>query len=100
MHTLSNNRAGAASSIGEAPVGDSQLELAFAANSPCPLVGQRPGRPGRAAWWFQRMRQIVDRACDWEPTLPARPDQIWLPHACREVSLAPQFSPGQHQVCE
>ena len=30
-------------------------------------------------WWFQRMRQIVDRALDWQPTPPPRPEQISFP---------------------
>jgi hypothetical protein len=29
-------------------------------------------------WWFQRMRQIVDHAFDWQPSPPPRPEQIWF----------------------
>jgi hypothetical protein len=31
-------------------------------------------------WWFQRMRQIVDCALDWQPPSPPRPEQILFPH--------------------
>jgi hypothetical protein len=30
-------------------------------------------------WWFRQMRQIVDRALDWQPAPPPRPEQIDLP---------------------
>jgi len=38
-------------------------------------------------WWFQRMRQIVDRAFDWQPAPPARPEQIYFPGTHRQVSV-------------
>ena len=100
MNTLSNNLAGAASAMCGGPSGGFQLELSFGANAICHPAGQQPRRPGRAAWWFRRMRQIVDSACEWRAALPARPEQIWLPDACRTPSLSPRFTPRQHQVCE
>jgi hypothetical protein len=56
-----------------------QLELSFGTRrarlSP-PVVRRASNRnPG---WWFQRMRQIVDRALDWQPAPPPRPEQIWF----------------------
>jgi hypothetical protein len=33
----------------------------------------------RARWWFQRMRQAVDQAFDWQPVAQPRPEQIWFP---------------------
>ena len=32
----------------------------------------------RARWWFEQMHRVVDRACDWQPAPPARPDQSYL----------------------
>jgi hypothetical protein len=67
---------------------DTQLELSFGG----PRVTQ-PLRPGRASspftsrWWFHQMHQIVDRAFDWQPAPPARPEQSWLPGTHRPVSL-------------
>ncbi|HEV2208531.1 MAG TPA: hypothetical protein VG167_07120 [Verrucomicrobiae bacterium] len=52
-----------------------QLEMSFSRNPQC-SAGQR--RRSRAQWWFQRMRLVVDRAIDWQPVPPARPEQIWL----------------------
>jgi hypothetical protein len=46
------------------------------------------------------MRQIVDRACDWQPVPPARPEQIWFPNAHRTITLAPQSNAGQRELCE
>jgi|APCry1669188970_1035186.scaffolds.fasta_scaffold255436_1 hypothetical protein len=38
-------------------------------------------------WWFQRMRQIVDCAFDWQPAQEPRPEQIWLPGTHRQVGV-------------
>jgi hypothetical protein len=46
------------------------------------------------------MRQIVDRAIDWQPALPPRPEQIWLPNTHKNVSIAPQPMLSQRQICE
>jgi hypothetical protein len=40
-----------------------------------------------SSWWFQRMRQIVDRAFDWQPAPEPRPEQIWLPGTHRRVNV-------------
>ncbi len=48
-----------------------------------PLVRRRQQRLLRAQWWFDRMRQVVDRAFEWETT-PGRPEQTWLPGAVRQ----------------
>ena len=44
---------------------------------------RRPARPGRARWWFNQMRHVVDAAFDWQPAPPARPEQIYLTLARR-----------------
>jgi hypothetical protein len=79
---------------------DPQLELALAEGSAPQLVGPRPRRQSRASWWFQRMRQLVDHACDWQPALTPRPEQIWFPNAHRTVSLLAQSNADQRQLCE
>jgi len=75
---------------------DGQLELGFAKGRGCGAMNVRQRRQGRANWWFQRMRQIVDRAIDWQPVPPARPEQIWFPGAHREAAVAAQ----ERQICE
>jgi hypothetical protein len=77
-----------------------QLELALAEGSAARLVGSRPRRQSRARWWFQRMRQIVDQACDWQPVLTPRPEQTWLPNTYRTPSVAPLAEAPQQQICE
>jgi len=60
-----------------------QLELGFDGNPACGGVRRRQQRLQRAQWWFDRMRQVVDRAFEWETT-PGRPEQTWLPGAVRQ----------------
>lgn len=60
---------------------DAQLEMSFG-TMPA-TVGKTQRRASRAQWWFARMRQVVDRAMDWQPLPPARPEQIWLPEPRR-----------------
>lgn len=54
---------------------DGQMEMSFG------TATRQARKPTRAQWWFQRMRQIVDRATDWQPAPPPRPVQIWFPSA-------------------
>jgi len=56
----------------------SQLELGFDGSRSHGRVVHQPPRPGRAQWWFEQMRRMVDRALDWRPTPPPRPEQTWL----------------------
>jgi hypothetical protein len=66
---------------------DNQLELGFNPDSQC--RGANPARQGgriaRAGWWFNQMRDIVERAM--ETTGEPRPEQIWIPGASREVKV-------------
>jgi hypothetical protein len=65
-----------------------QMELGLPGANRCPRVVQRERRLQRANWWFDQMRQVVDRAFDW-PTPPRfQPEQIWLDDAARR-------SPGE-----
>jgi hypothetical protein len=69
---------------------NAQLELS--------LDSQRATRLSRASrrpstftsrWWFERMRQIVDCAFDWQTAPRPRPEQIWFPGTHRQVSVNP-----------
>lgn len=66
---------------------DNQLELGFTGIRPAPGTGRGEGRIVRAAWWFARMRDIVERAMDGEAAGQPRPEQIWIPGATREVEV-------------
>ena len=59
---------------------NAQLELSFGAvrGRSMPTTNRRPSIHN-PQWWFQRMRQIVDRALDWQPVPPPRPEQIDFP---------------------
>lgn len=59
-----------------------QLELDLSGGL-CRSRTPRQRRLSRANWWFQRMRQLVDRACDWQPAPAPRPEQTWLSIAHR-----------------
>ena len=68
---------------------DNQLELGFNPDSQCRGANpaRREGRIARAGWWFSQMRDIVERAMDWEAAGEPRPEQIWIPGAAREVKI-------------
>jgi len=66
---------------------DQQLELGFGAVKFLVQPTRRQRRITHAAWWFDHMRQIVDRAMDWNAPNAGRPEQIWLPEGYREVSV-------------
>jgi len=57
-----------------------QLEFGLATANKCPRVAQREQRQNRANWWFGQMRQVVDRAFDWEPAPRFQPEQILFGH--------------------
>jgi hypothetical protein len=48
---------------------------------------QHGGRITRATWWFAQMREVVERAMDWNTVGEPRPEQIWIPGATREVKV-------------
>jgi hypothetical protein len=67
---------------------DTQLELRLGN----PRLTQRSRTnprppPFTSRWWFLQMHQLVDRALDWQPAPPARPEQTWLPGTHRHVSI-------------
>jgi hypothetical protein len=72
-----------------------QLELGYATDASSlnhtSIFPRHAGRKripkSRSALWFARMRLMVDRAMDWSPTPPARPEQIRLPSPFTHHSL-------------
>ena len=56
-----------------------QMELSLAKSQSCPSAKRPQRRLSRANWWFQQMREVVDRAVDWKPAPPPRPEQIYFP---------------------
>jgi len=85
---------------------DGQLELSFGNGRGGLRLSARQRRRSRAHWWFERMRQLVDRALYWEPLPPPRPEQIWFPGSHRPVGQpaqapSPSASTGnERQICE
>ena len=69
---------------------DAQLELSLGnpRATHLPRANRHPSAY-TSRWWFERMRQIVDRAFDWQPAPPPRPEQIYFPGTHRRVSLNP-----------
>jgi hypothetical protein len=60
---------------------NTQLELRFGSRRAYRLaIVTRRSSMHTPQWWFQRMRQIVDCALDWQPVPPPRPEQILFPH--------------------
>ena len=55
-----------------------QMELELAGANRCPRLAQRERRLNRANWWFSQMRQVVDRALDWEPAPRHQTQQVLL----------------------
>lgn len=55
------------------------MELGFNDLRLCPSTQRLQRRLTRARRWFQQMRDELDKAIDWKPVPPARPEQIWFP---------------------
>jgi hypothetical protein len=71
-----------------------QLEMTFNSGVRCSSANRRQQRLQRAAAWFQRMRQVVERAVDRAPAPHPPPEQIWLPNP---PLAAPRRRPSQQQ---
>jgi len=52
-----------------------QLELSLDGTAKAIRMPRHGGRRLRARWWFERMRDVVDRAFDWGVVPPPRPEQ-------------------------
>jgi hypothetical protein len=87
MNYTLNNNADAEVAARPSPLTGPQLELGFGGTSACRILNPRERRRSRATWWFQRMRQIVDCALDWQPAPPPRPEQTWFPGTHRQVRI-------------
>ncbi len=66
---------------------DSQMELSFSRTSVCRSQARRQQRQARAAAWFRVLRQVVDRATDWQPAPPPRPVQTFFAPCYPAVSV-------------
>ena len=77
-----------------------QLELPLAGPFACQSPAARRRRLTRANWWFQRMRQVVDLACDWQPAPQPRPEQTWFPNTHRKPSVLADLNPSLTPICE
>ncbi|MFO1488791.1 MAG: hypothetical protein U1F65_09960 [Verrucomicrobiota bacterium] len=55
-----------------------QMELGIGNAAICRSLNRPKRRQTRAQWWFEQMREAVDKAFDWRTAPPARPQQIWL----------------------
>jgi len=64
-----------------------QLELGLHGVRRATRVGRRENRLARAAWWFGKMREVVNGAMDWPPAGQPRPEQTFLPGAYRQVRI-------------
>ena len=71
-----------------------QLELSLeGAPSYRPPV-HRSYRPRRAHWWFQQMRQIVERALDRNPAPRPRSEQIYFALSRRQMACETTMEKG------
>ena len=67
---------------------DTQLELSLnSLQESAQRQGNRRPNSHAPGWWFRQMRQIVDRAFDWQPLPAPRPEQIWFPGTHRQVRV-------------
>ena len=56
-----------------------QMELSLGKSATCLSAKLPQRRMSRANWWFQQMREVVDKAIDWRPAPPVRPEQVYFP---------------------
>ena len=66
---------------------NNQLELGFNGTQSRIHGCRRETRMARGQWWFARMREVVSQAMDLEMDRPARPEQIWMPGANRQMEV-------------
>jgi hypothetical protein len=84
-----------------------QMELSLQNANECRSLSRRQRRIPRAQWWFQRMRQVVERVI--EPVPEPRPEQMVFAGAHRQAmaEAMPMKAKGmvkpaasQHEICE
>ena len=64
-----------------------QLELGLNGVKRTTRIARRENRMARAAWWFGKMREVVNDAMDWPDAGQPRPEQTLLPGAYRQVRV-------------
>jgi len=64
-----------------------QLELGLLSARRNVRIARRENRVTRAAWWFGKMREVVNGAMDWPAAGQPRPEQTLLPGAYRQVQV-------------
>jgi len=64
-----------------------QLELGLHGGRRVTRIARRENRMARAAWWFGKMREVVNGTMDWQATGQARPEQTLLPGSYRQVQV-------------
>lgn len=66
---------------------DSQLELSLSGAPRGARLARRERRLARAAWWFSKMRAVVNDVVACPSAKVARPEQTFLPGAYRQIRL-------------
>jgi hypothetical protein len=66
---------------------DQQLELGFNGAPRSARLARRERRVARAAWWFAKMRAVVNAATECPSAQAPRPEQTLLPGAYRQVRI-------------
>ncbi|MGC3956717.1 MAG: hypothetical protein QM813_01750 [Verrucomicrobiota bacterium] len=66
---------------------DQQLELGFSGAPRGIRFARRERRLARAAWWFNKMREVVNAATVCPSQDAPRPEQTMLPGAYRQIRL-------------
>lgn len=64
-----------------------QLELGFNGTQSRIFGRRREQRVDRAKWWFDKMRETVENAMDWQDQMPLQSEQTWMPGARREIHI-------------
>ena len=63
-----------------------QMEMELAGARQCPRSVRRQHRANRANWWFNQMRELVDRAFDYEPAPEPRFRTELFPHRLKTTT--------------
>jgi hypothetical protein len=66
---------------------EQQLELGFSGAPRGTRFVRRERRLARAAWWFNKMRAVVNAATVCPSENAPRPEQTFLPGAYRQVRI-------------
>jgi hypothetical protein len=66
---------------------DQQLELGLSGAPRGTRFARRERRLARAAWWFNKMRAVVNAATACPSENAPRPEQTFLPGAYRQVRI-------------